>query len=82
MGAQRVKANFNEIEQKATVYDKEKETTLSSSLASETKAKNGNGDKPPLPISSKLMMRDVEVQRKQAEVAFVTNPLFFVLIVL
>lgn len=68
MGAHRVKANFNEIEKKATIHDKERKTVLSGDGTIEAKADGAGVEK--VPISSKLMMKDVEQKRNQAEARF------------
>lgn len=66
MGAHRVKTNFNELEKKAASYDNEKKVILSNDANAELK---GNAvEKTSIPLSSKLVMRDVEHKQLQAEV--------------
>uniref|UniRef100_A0A0N5AK56 Arf-GAP domain-containing protein n=1 Tax=Syphacia muris TaxID=451379 RepID=A0A0N5AK56_9BILA len=67
MGAHRVKTNFNEIEKKAANYDKERTVSQNEQISS-VKIEGAEDDgKGPVPISSKLMMKDVDRKRNQAE---------------
>ena len=67
MGAHRVNTNFNEIEKKATSYDKERSIAPLNDTGLTAKAGPTVNEKAAIPLSSKLMMQDVEEKRVQAE---------------
>lgn len=60
MGAQRIKANFGEIEQKAANYDKEKETLESSALKNTKSSNDGDTDDAKAKFSSRFLMQEFE----------------------
>jgi ADP-ribosylation factor GTPase-activating protein 2/3 len=63
MGAQRVKANFTEIEQKAADFDKEREENAKFSIAPEPAQQAPDVNK----LSARLMVQDIDDQRRKQE---------------
>lgn len=59
MGAHRITANFSEIEQKASNYDKEKES-LESSTIKGAENDNSDSDGSKTVISNRFLMQELE----------------------